>query len=102
MKRPSPSFSAVQTRPDHAEARCILAFALACLSRIDEAMHSIRKALEIDPNFANAHHDFGLALQLCGRIDEAIVQFQQALEIEPDNGAAQLPFRRRLGQPRTV
>ncbi|MCE0499591.1 MAG: tetratricopeptide repeat protein [Methylacidiphilales bacterium] len=65
-----------------------LGLALAQEGRLDEAITSYQKALEIEPDYAGAHNNLGGVLFQMGRLDEAIVQFQSALEINPNYAKA--------------
>ncbi|MFO0842107.1 MAG: tetratricopeptide repeat protein [Gemmataceae bacterium] len=49
--------------------------------RVDEAIASYHKAIEIAPKFAPAHYGLGLALEKKGRLDEAIACIQKALAL---------------------
>ncbi|MBP5973990.1 tetratricopeptide repeat protein, partial [Brasilonema sp. CT11] len=56
--------------------------------KLDEAIASYRKALQIDPNYATAHNNLGYALKNQGKLDEAIASYRQALQIDPNYAAA--------------
>ena len=56
--------------------------------RIDEAIASFRKALEINPDLAASPCQPRHRLQRRGRIDEAIVHYRKALELEPNEAEA--------------
>jgi tetratricopeptide (TPR) repeat protein len=75
--------SALQIKPDYADACNGLGHALRQKGRVDEAIAHFQKALQIRPDYALAHYNLGNALCQKGRVDEAITQFQQALEIKP-------------------
>jgi protein O-mannosyl-transferase len=66
-----------------------LAFALAELGQVDDAIVHYRKALEIQPDYARAHVNFGKVLARGGQVDDAIVHYRNALEIKPDYALAQ-------------
>jgi predicted O-linked N-acetylglucosamine transferase (SPINDLY family) len=58
--------------------------ALAQQGRLDEAMASFQRAVEIKPDDAVAHGNWGLALTLQGKLDEAVAHYRRALELKPD------------------
>jgi len=68
----------------NAVAHFNLAFVLAPLDRLDEAVAHYRQGLEIVPLDADAHYQLGLALQKQGKMDDALAHFQQAVKINPD------------------
>jgi len=53
--------------------------------KLDEAIQSYQKALEIDPNYQDALHGLGMALFNRGRVDEAIVAAKKLIEIDKDD-----------------
>jgi predicted O-linked N-acetylglucosamine transferase (SPINDLY family) len=61
-----------------------LGIALAQAGRLDEAIMSFRRALQIDPDLARAHHNLGIALQEQGHVHEAVASYRRALELKPD------------------
>src|SRR6185503_21216749 len=69
--------------PQHAEWHSNLADLLYERLRLDEAIASYRKALELNPRLARAWSGFGLAALAVGRPGEAEAHFRRALEIEP-------------------
>jgi len=52
--------------------------------RYDEAIHQIRKALELDPEFGYAHSNLGLALEFKGDLPGAIAEFRRAHQLDGD------------------
>ncbi len=65
-----------------------LGVALARQGRLDEAIASHLRALEIKPDYAKAHNNLGTAYQEAGRIDLAIGHYRAAIGIDPDSAAA--------------
>ena len=57
------------------------------LGRLEKAVASYTKALQINPDFAEAHNNLGNALNILGRSEEAISSFTKALQIKPDYAA---------------
>jgi tetratricopeptide (TPR) repeat protein len=62
--------------------------ALLKLFRIEDAMASFRRALEIRPDFAEAAVNLGNAQRSIGRLDEAVAGYRRALLTKPDFVAA--------------
>ncbi|QDL11030.1 hypothetical protein DP113_26730 [Brasilonema octagenarum UFV-E1] len=52
--------------------------------KLDEAITSYQKPLQIDPNNPIAHNHLGIALKNQGKLDEAIASYQRALQIDPN------------------
>src|ERR1700733_12854499 len=69
--------------PADPEAHSNLGNALHGLRRLDEAVASFRRALEMKADFAEACNNLGNALRGLGRLDEAVVSYRRALEIKP-------------------
>ena len=53
--------------------------------KLDEAIESYRKALEIDPKYQDALHGLGMALFNHGRVDEAIATAKKLIEFDQDD-----------------
>lgn len=70
--------------------------ALRDAGRVDDAVASFRRAIELDPSFAGGHFNLGLALERQGRIEEAVASLQRVVEIDPDFAAAYLNLGRVL------
>src|ERR1051326_331864 len=51
--------------------------------KLDEAIESYMKALEIDPKYQDALHGLGMALFNRGRVDEAVATAKKLIEIDP-------------------
>jgi tetratricopeptide (TPR) repeat protein len=78
----------VQASPLSSTAYCNLGFALGERGRIDEAIISLQRSLEINPDYDIAHNDLGLSLLMKGRWDEARAHFLRALQINPNYASA--------------
>jgi tetratricopeptide (TPR) repeat protein len=65
-----------------------LAFALAELGQVDDAIVHYQKALEIQPDYPPAHVNLGRILARGGQVDDAIVHYRKALESRPDYALA--------------
>src|SRR5207247_8752903 len=53
--------------------------------KLDEAIESYKKALEIDHNYQDALHGLGMALFNRGRADEAIATAKRLIELDQDD-----------------
>ena len=74
-----------------AETRYLEAVILLRLARVDEALASGRRAVELDPDWADSHHVLGLVRTQRGEIEQADRSFQRASELAPDD--FEKPFR---------
>ena len=61
---------------------------LAQQGRLEEALLSFRRALQIQPGLAQSHNNLGIALQDQGRLEEAVASYQRALALKPDYAVA--------------
>jgi len=75
--------SALQIKPDYANAHYNLAIALRQKGRVDEAIAQYQKALRTRPDYADAHYNLALALWQKGRVEEAITHYQKFLQFKP-------------------
>ena len=57
--------------------------ALRDQGKLDEAIVSYRRALELKPDLAGTHHNLGGVLLKQGKLDEAVACFRRALELNP-------------------
>ncbi len=73
---------------------CTLGTTLTALKRHDEAVESLRRAVELRPTYVVAINNLGIALRELGQAKEALAQFRRAVELEP----AFAPARTNLGQ----
>jgi tetratricopeptide (TPR) repeat protein len=90
--------TALQVKPDYAEAHYNLAEALLRKGALDEAIVHYQKALQIDPDYGDANNNLGNALMRQGRVDEAIAHYQRALQINPDSAGTHVNFGNALVQ----
>jgi tetratricopeptide (TPR) repeat protein len=58
--------------------------ALARQGRLDEAVASFQRAVQMKPDDAVAYGNWGLALTMQGKPDEALACYRRALELKPD------------------
>ena len=54
------------------------------LGRLEEAVASYDKAVEIKPDYHQAWNNRGIALRKLGRLEEAVASYDKAVEIKPD------------------
>jgi tetratricopeptide (TPR) repeat protein/glycosyltransferase involved in cell wall biosynthesis len=59
--------------------------ALARQGRLDEAVASFQRAVQINPQDAAAHGNLGLALSMQGKLDEALVCCRRVVELRADS-----------------
>ena len=78
-----PLQNAAALLPGDAEAYYNLGNALQDLQRLDDAVASYRRALEINPDYAEAHSNLGVAQHALGQTDDAVTSYRRALEIMP-------------------
>ncbi len=76
---------------DLAETCYLEAVIFLCLVRVDEALASARRAVELEPDWADSHHVLGLVRTQRGEIEQADRSFQRASELAPDD--FEKPFR---------
>ena len=86
--------SAVLAMPDNPRGHNNLALALDSAGRLEEAVLSYRRALELDPSLSEAYSNLGKSLYRMGRLPEAVDALRRALALRPNFLAA----RYNLGQ----
>ncbi len=74
---------AAALQPSNAELQHNLGFALARLSRLQEAEHAYRRALALKPAYPEAYSNLGNALKQAGRLQEALACYGQAIALAP-------------------
>ena len=62
----------------------ILGAALQGQGKLQEAVASFDKAIQIRPDYADAYSNHGAALQEMGRLDEAVESCDKAIQIRPE------------------
>ena len=78
----------VASRPDFFNAFYLLAEVQAGLGKINAALGTYERVLEIWPNAARAHFDRGVLLEKLKRYDEALAGYDRALALQPNFAAA--------------
>jgi len=89
--------SALQAKPDLAEAYYDLGNASGRLGRTDEAIGYYEHALRINTDYVEAHCNLGIALMQMGRTTEAIPHLEQAVRLMPGHVEAQYNLATALG-----
>ncbi len=70
----------LRLKPDHAEARNTLGYAMQRLGRLDEARRQYEEARRLHPGLASPHNNLGVLAYLQGRPEEAAAHYRDALE----------------------
>ena len=79
---------ALRLKPEYAEARNNLGYALQKLGRLEEARAQYLEALRVKPTYPQAHNNLGYVLQQLGRPEEAVPQYLEALKLYPNYAEA--------------
>src|SRR5262249_10976986 len=74
--------------PKNAERHSNLGGVLLEKGRLDEAIASCRKAIDLDPKYTPAHNNLCLALQRKGLLNEAVAAYKEAIRIKPSDAGA--------------
>ncbi|MDA8017334.1 MAG: tetratricopeptide repeat protein [Thermoanaerobaculia bacterium] len=88
--------TAVETDPQHLEARMSLGGALVEIGDFEGAEEHLRRAVEIEPLQALAWYNLAGVLRARERFDEAIDAYDRAIERSPDDDRFQLARARTL------
>jgi len=75
--------TALEIRPDSADAHSRLGVALSATGQNEEASIHFQKALETHQIRPRVHYNIATLLLNSGRLDEAIAEFQKELQIQP-------------------
>lgn len=82
---------AIALQPGLAVAHSWLGLALLMLARVDEALASLGRAVELDPGNPSVHQALARVLWMgTGRVDEAIAQLRHGIALNPDAGYSYL------------
>ena len=76
---------AVALRPDSAEARTDLGFALKRADRLQEALTELTKAVELAPDLPRGHFHLAEALSQKGDVNTALVEYEAARRLRPND-----------------
>ena len=75
--------TAVNIKPDYAEAHKNLGIVLKDLGRLDESIESLKRALAINSNYVDAHYNLANIFKEKGQFDNAIKSYENAIAINP-------------------
>ena len=76
--------TAVNIKPDYAEAHKNMGITLKELGQKEEAIESLKKAIAIDSNYVDAHYNLAITFKEQGHLDDAVKSYQKAIEIKPN------------------
>ena len=76
--------TAVNLKPDYAEAHKNLGITLKDLGQLDTAVESLSEAIAIDPNYVDAHYNLAITLKDLNQLDGAVKSYQKVIEINPN------------------
>ena len=76
--------TAVNLKPDYAEAHKNLGITLKDLGQLDAAVESLSEAIAIDPNYVDAHYNLAITLKDLNQLDGAVKSYQKVIEINPN------------------
>lgn len=76
------------SRPGSADAHNILGVTLQALGRGEEAVESLKRAVELAPGSASIHANLGEILRQQGKTEEAAEALEKAVELDGNNGQA--------------
>lgn len=62
-----------------------MGLALAATGHTDEAIASLRRAIELRPDYARAHYNLAVELEKLKHTDEAIAEYLMAIQYDPDH-----------------
>jgi len=79
---------ALALKPDSAEALCNLGVVMARMSRFDEAIGYMTRAVACDPKLIDARMNLAYGLSQGGRLTEAVEQYREVVRLNPDLFAA--------------
>ena len=76
--------TAVNIKPDYAEAHKNLGIVLRDLEKMDEAVESLKKAISLEPSYVDAHYNLAITLKNLNQPDEAVKSYRKVIEINPN------------------
>lgn len=88
----------VAKRPSNARAHVAMGNALLSRERVDEAIASFRRAVELRPDDADAHVSLGSGLARVGALREAIAEYGEGLRLEPNHAKGWYNLGNALGR----
>jgi len=72
-------------QPEFSEAHNDLGLTLYGQGKLETALKSYQKAVELNPNYADAYNNMGVAHQELGAVTRAIESYQKAIAINPNH-----------------
>ena len=78
----------MEFKSDYAEAHNDLGHVFQAQGKLDDAIDSHRRALELKPDYAEAHNNLGGAFHKQDKLEEAAACYERALELNPDYAEA--------------
>jgi tetratricopeptide (TPR) repeat protein len=94
--------TAIDLRPDLAEAHNGMGIAWIHLGDIHQAIESFRAAIAAAPGYPDAYNNLGNAHDQCGQSEDAVAAFRTAIRLRPGYAKAYVHLAealRRLGRP---
>ena len=76
----------------------ILGAALRGQGKLQKAVNSYNKAIQLKPDYAEGYYNCGNVLSLQGKLDEALQSYDKAIELKPDYAGAHYNRGNTLGQ----
>lgn len=80
-------------KPDHLEARLLLADVLLTEHRAHDALQALQPALQTHPGDARVQYGVALLLDATGQRQGAEAHYEQAVRLEPDNEVYQVSYQ---------
>ena len=80
--------TAVEIKPDYAEAHKNLGITLRDLGQFDEAVLSLKKAITVNPGYVDAYYNLAITYKDIGQLDNAVQSYKKTIEINPDYAEA--------------
>ncbi len=74
----------LKSHPQSLAAINILGAALRGQGKLQEAVASFDKAIQLRPDFADAYYNRGITLKELGRLNEALQNYDKAIQLKPD------------------
>ena len=76
--------TAVNIKPDYAEAHKKLGIALRDLGKMDKAIESLKNAISAEPKYVDAYYNLAITFKEQGQLHDAVKSYQKAIEINPN------------------
>ena len=86
------AFTAIAIRPQDARGHSAAGAALAALGRLEPALASLQRAVEIDPDLPAAWENLARAQELAGQAPAALLSYARAVELRPDDAQLRRQF----------